>query len=146
MNAMRGCQPRIEIYFDNIFIAHAISSNFCIGLNEKTKRQVRTARVATHKRNRYRYVMIHCISTFDRAVPFDIFTSFRGRHKYSGGDTLALSSVEGARIFDKLKPKFEQGLLKPFPINPACIYGLSDAAKSYSSVLRGTPDRVLLEP
>lgn len=86
------------------------------------------------------------ISTFDRAVPFDIFNFFRGRHKYIGIDTLALSSVEGARIFDKLKPKFEEGKLKPFPINPATVYGLHDAAKAYASVLRGTSDRVLLKP
>lgn len=86
------------------------------------------------------------ISTFDRAVPFDIFNFFRGRHKYIGVDTLALSSVDGARIFDKLKLKFEQGLLRPFPINPACCYGLGDAAKAYASVLRGTPERVLLKP
>lgn len=86
------------------------------------------------------------ISTFDRAVPFDIFNFFRGRHKYIGIDTLALSSVEGARIFDKLKRKFEEGKLKPFPINPATVYGFADAAKAYASVLRGTPERVLLVP
>lgn len=86
------------------------------------------------------------ISTFDRAVPFDIFNFFRGRHKYIGIDTLALSSVEGARIFDKLRPKFEQGLLKAFPINLQCCYGFADAAQAYASVLRGTPERVLLKP
>lgn len=86
------------------------------------------------------------ISTFDRAVPFDIFNFFRGRHKYIGIDTLALSSVDGARIFDRLKLKFEEGLLKPFPINPDCCYDLKDAAKAYASVLRGTPERVLLKP
>ncbi|SOC45947.1 NADPH:quinone reductase-like Zn-dependent oxidoreductase [Rhizobium subbaraonis] len=86
------------------------------------------------------------ISTFDRAVPFDIFNFFRGRHKYIGIDTLALSSVDGARIFDKLRPKFEEGKLKPFPINQATCYGLADAATAYASVLRGTPDRVLLKP
>lgn len=86
------------------------------------------------------------ISTFDRAVPFDIFNFFRGRHKYIGIDTLALSSVEGARIFDKLKPMFEEGKLKPFPINPATVYGLAEAAKAYASVLRGSADRVLLKP
>lgn len=86
------------------------------------------------------------ISTFDRAVPFDIFNFFRGRHKYIGIDTLAMSSVDGARIFDRLRPKFEEGLLKPFPINPQCCYPLSDAAKAYASVLRGTPERVLLKP
>lgn len=86
------------------------------------------------------------ISTFDRAVPFDIFNFFRGRHKYIGIDTLALTSVDGARIFDKLKPKFESGILKPFPINPASVYSFTDAAKAYASVLRGNPDRVLLKP
>lgn len=86
------------------------------------------------------------ISTFDRAVDFDIFNFFRGRHKYIGVDTLALDSVFGARIFDKLKPKFESGLLKPFPINPAAVYGLADAAQAYASVLRSTPDRVILKP
>ena len=86
------------------------------------------------------------ISTFDRAVPFDIFNFFRGRHKYIGIDTLALSSVDGARIFDKLKPKFEAGILKPFPINPASVHRFEDAAKAYASVLRGNPDRVLLKP
>jgi NADPH2:quinone reductase len=86
------------------------------------------------------------ISTFDRAVPFDIFNFFRGRHKYIGIDTLALSSVDGARIFDKLKPKFEERLLRPFPINPDACYGFGDAAEAYASVLRGTTNRVLLRP
>ena len=74
------------------------------------------------------------------------FNDFRGRHNYLGIDTLALSSVDGARIFDRLKLKFEEGLLKPFPINPDCCYDLKDAAKAYASVLRGTPERVLLKP
>ncbi len=86
------------------------------------------------------------ISTFDRAVPFDIFNFFRGRHKYIGIDTLALSSVDGARIFDKLKAKFEDGTLRPFPINSASCYRFGEAATAYASVLRGSPDRVLLKP
>lgn len=56
------------------------------------------------------------ISTFDRAVPFDIFNFFRGRHIFYGIDTLALTSHDGAAIFDDLKPKFEDGTLQPFPI------------------------------
>ncbi len=86
------------------------------------------------------------ISTFDRAVDFDIFTFFRGRHKFIGIDTLALDSVYGAKIFDVLKPKFETGVLKPFPINPEAVYGFDDAAKAYASVLRATPERVILKP
>jgi NADPH2:quinone reductase len=86
------------------------------------------------------------ISTFDRAVDFDIFTFFRGRHKYIGIDSLGLDSTHGARIFDILKPSFVSGRLKPFPINPAAIYGLQDAATAYASVLRSTSDRVILRP
>ncbi|TGD42487.1 zinc-binding alcohol dehydrogenase family protein [Pseudotabrizicola sediminis] len=86
------------------------------------------------------------ISTFDRAVDFDIFTFFRGRHKYIGIDSLGLDSTYCARIFDKLKPSFESGRLRPFPIKPAAIYGLQDAAIAYASVLRSTSDRVILRP
>ena len=86
------------------------------------------------------------ISTFDRAVDFDIFAFFRGRHKFIGIDTLALDSVYGAKIFDVLKPKFEAGVLKPFPINPETVYGFDDAAEAYASVLRATPERVILKP
>jgi NADPH:quinone reductase-like Zn-dependent oxidoreductase len=86
------------------------------------------------------------ISTFDRAVPFDIFAFFRGRHRYIGIDSLAMSAVEGAKIFEKLRPKFEQGMLKPFPVGPRNVYSLSEAKKAYVSVLTGTPDRILLKP
>ena len=86
------------------------------------------------------------ISTFDRDVSFDIFNFFRGRHKFIGIDTLALDSVYGAQIFDVLKPKFEQGTLKPFPINPETVYGFDNAVAAYQSVLRSTPDRVILKP
>lgn len=86
------------------------------------------------------------ISTLDRAVPFDIFTFFRGRHKFIGIDSLGMSAAEGARIFEKLQPKFEQGLLKPFDIKPANVFGLHEAKRAYVSVLSGTPDRILLKP
>lgn len=86
------------------------------------------------------------ISTFERAVDFDIFSFFRGRHQFIGIDTLALDSVYGARIFDKLKHKFESGLLKPFPIHEEAVYSLDVAAEAYASVLRSNPNRVVLKP
>lgn len=86
------------------------------------------------------------ISTFDRAVDFDIFQFFRGRHRYIGVDSLALDSSYGAKIFERLRPLFERGTLKPFPIDPASVYGLGDAVTAYQRVLRSTPDRVILKP
>lgn len=84
------------------------------------------------------------ISTFDRAVDFDIFRFFRGRNRFIGVDSLALDSTYGAKIFDKIGPLFEDGKLRPFPINPKSVYGFEDAADAYRLVLSGTPDRVLL--
>ena len=55
------------------------------------------------------------ISTIERAVPFDIFAFYRGRHRFVGIDTLALDSSECAAILDELRPGFDSGALRPFP-------------------------------
>lgn len=86
------------------------------------------------------------ISTIDRAVPFDIFSFYRGQHTYVGIDTLALDSSDGASILDRLAPAFENGTLRPFPINPATVFSLENATLAYQAVLRGSADRVLLKP
>ena len=86
------------------------------------------------------------ISTFDRAVPFDIFQFFRGRHRFIGVDTLALDSVYGAKCLERLHGLFERGALRPFPIDPGSVYGLADAATAFRRVLRSTPERVILRP
>ena len=86
------------------------------------------------------------ISTFDRSVPFDIFNFFRARHRFIGINTLELDSVHCAKIFERLKPKFESGQLKPFPVNRDAIYDLDGAAKAYAVVERSSPDRVILKP
>ena len=86
------------------------------------------------------------ISTIDRAVPFDIFSFYRGQHTYVGIDTLALDSIDGAQILDQLLPAFETGALKPFPIAPESVFSLDDATLAYEAVLRGSTHRVLLKP
>jgi NADPH:quinone reductase-like Zn-dependent oxidoreductase len=86
------------------------------------------------------------ISTIDRAVPFDIFAFYRGRHRYVGLDTLALTSGDCAAVLDALRPGFESGALKPFPVLAANTYPLARAAAAYQAVLAGAPDRVLLAP
>ncbi|MGC7403167.1 quinone oxidoreductase family protein [Pandoraea pneumonica] len=86
------------------------------------------------------------ISTFERAVPFDIFTFFRGQHTYLGIDSLALDSTDGAQILDQLYPLFANGTLKPYPILSEAIFSIDDAATAYQAVLRGSTNRVLLKP
>jgi NADPH:quinone reductase len=86
------------------------------------------------------------ISTLDRAVPFDIFSFYRGQHTYVGIDTLALDSIDGAEILDQLLPLFVRGKLQPFPINQESVFSIDHAARAYQAVLRGSTNRVLLKP
>ena len=86
------------------------------------------------------------ISTIERAVPFDIFAFYRGRHRFIGIDTLALDSGYGAAVLDNLRPGFESRTLRPFPVLAANIYPLARAAEAYRSVLGGAPERVVFDP
>ena len=86
------------------------------------------------------------IATIDRAVPFDIFAFYRGRHRYVGLDTLALDSGDCASILDALRPGFEGGALRPFPVLDANTYTLARAVDAYRAVLAGSPERVVLAP
>lgn len=86
------------------------------------------------------------ISTIDRAVPFDIFAFYRGRHRFVGIDTLALDSGECAEILDELRPGFESGRLRPFPVRADHCFPLGEASAAYRAVLKGSTERVVLTP
>ncbi len=82
------------------------------------------------------------IATADRAVPFDIFAFYRGMHTYVGIDSLALSAVDCAAIFEALTPGFEDGSLKPFPVVSESTFPLEEANAAYRKVLGGSPERL----
>ncbi|MBV8473769.1 MAG: zinc-binding alcohol dehydrogenase family protein [Hyphomicrobiales bacterium] len=86
------------------------------------------------------------ISTIERAVPFDIFAFYRGQHRYIGIDTLALNSADGAAVLESLRPNFDAGKLRPFPVLPANVYPLARAAEAYKAVISGALERVVLDP
>lgn len=86
------------------------------------------------------------ISTIERSVAFDIFAFYRGRHRFIGIDTLALDSVEGAAILDALRPGFDAGTLRPFPVLESNTYPLARAGEAYRAVLAGAAERVVLAP
>jgi NADPH:quinone reductase len=86
------------------------------------------------------------ISTIEHVVAFDLFAFYHGRHHFIGIDTLALDNGYGAAVLDALRPGFERGILRPFPVLAANIYPLARAAEAYRAVLAGTPERVVLDP
>ncbi len=84
------------------------------------------------------------IATIDRAIPFDIFRFYRGQHSFYGIDSLTLDGADCATILDELTPGFESGALKPFPVGET--FRLEQAKEAYRTVLKGAPDRVVLQP
>jgi NADPH2:quinone reductase len=86
------------------------------------------------------------ISTHDRAVPFDIFAFYRGMHTYVGVDSLAMSAVDCAAIFEAMAPGFEDGSLRPFPVDEKGTFALEQANDAYRKVLGGSPERLAFVP
>jgi NADPH2:quinone reductase len=86
------------------------------------------------------------ISTIERAVPFDIFAFYRGRHSFFGVDTLKLDASTTAETLEKLTPGFESGKLKPFPVIEGAVYPLERALEAYKAVFAGARDRIVLTP
>lgn len=86
------------------------------------------------------------IATVERAVPFDIFAFYRGMHTYVGVDSLALTAVDCAAIFDALKPGFEDGTLRPFAVAAEDRFRLEDAGAAYRKVLAGSGGRLAFVP
>jgi NADPH:quinone reductase-like Zn-dependent oxidoreductase len=83
------------------------------------------------------------IATQDRAVPFDIFTFYRGMHTYVGIDTLALDCVTSNTLLDALRPGFESLQLKPFPVDQ--VFTLQNAHEAYKLVLSGSDKRIVFQ-
>ena len=86
------------------------------------------------------------IATVDRAVPFDIFAFYRGMHTFVGIDSLAMTVVECAAMFDQLRPGFEDGSLQPFAVRAEGSFRLEQAADAYRRVLGGSPERLAFVP
>ena len=83
------------------------------------------------------------IATQDRAVPFDIFTFYRGMHTYVGIDTLALDCIESSKLLALLRPGFESGKLRPFVVDRT--FTLENAHDAYRLVLSGSQERVVFK-
>lgn len=86
------------------------------------------------------------ISTLDRNVPFDIFRFFRGRQTFLGVDSLALSGRDGAAILNELRPGFESGKLKPFPVHERAVFALANAKEAFKATWQGSRDRIVIRP
>jgi NADPH:quinone reductase len=86
------------------------------------------------------------IAAVHRIVEFNILEFYRGQHSYFGIDTLGFSSSATGEVLRDLVPGFAGGYLKPFPISPAAIHPLEEAARAFAAVAGSSRDRVILRP
>ena len=68
---------------------------------------------------------------------------YRGRHTYVGIDSLALDCTMSNCYLDALRPGFESGRLKPYPIDE--VFTLDNALEAYRLVLSGSSKRVIFK-
>jgi NADPH:quinone reductase-like Zn-dependent oxidoreductase len=84
------------------------------------------------------------IASVKQPVAFDLFAFYRARLTFVGIDTLAFPTRETCDILEALRPGFESGALRPYPIER--VVPLSDAAAAYAAVLGAARDRVVFAP
>ena len=76
--------------------------------------------------------MIYSAAFGGREAPVDLFAFYRKRQQLFGLDTVAIDTVEAAKILSQLSPLFESGeLTKPLI---AERYPLADAVQAYERV------------
>ncbi len=84
------------------------------------------------------------IATTERAIPFDIFSFYRGMHTFVGIDTLALDCVASNERLQAMKAGFDAGQLRPFPVVASGCFLLTDAKTAYRRVIEGASERIVL--
>lgn len=89
---------------------------------------------------------IFIIAGKGQTVPFDLFRFYRGMHNFVGVDTLAIDCVRSCALLDELRPGFEDGSLKAFPVQSGDVVALAQALEAYRRVLAGAQSRIVLQP
>jgi NADPH:quinone reductase-like Zn-dependent oxidoreductase len=84
------------------------------------------------------------IASLKQPVAFDLFAFYRARLTLVGIDTLAFSTRQTCDILEALRPGFETGALRPYPIER--VVPLAEAAAAYTAVLGAARDRVVFAP
>jgi NADPH:quinone reductase-like Zn-dependent oxidoreductase len=93
-----------------------------------------------------RATQIFIIATKGQTVPLDLFRFYRNMHNFVGIDSLALDSTHCGALLEGLRPGFEDGSLRPYPVLPANQLGLAQAMAGYRRVFAGAQERFVLKP
>ena len=98
----------------------------------------------TLKRLRIGGRQVAITSTGNRRVEFDLLDFYHNLSRLIGVDTMKLTGRHIAEIMDALRPGFEDGSFKSFPVR---TWKLDNAVDAYTAAAKGgTPDKHVLLP
>ncbi|MBT3549610.1 MAG: zinc-binding alcohol dehydrogenase family protein [Rhodospirillaceae bacterium] len=87
------------------------------------------------------------ISTFTEEVTINLRTFYRGNHRLIGVSNMDHDHIVSAELLSRMRPGFDAGAFKPFPILDGARFGLDGANDAYRMVLQDrTRDRVIIQP
>ena len=74
-------------------------------------------------------------------------TFYRGNYRMVGVSNMDHDNILSAEMMDWMRPGFESGVYKPFPIKDDAVYGLDNVVDGYKRVLKDqTRDRIVIDP
>ena len=87
------------------------------------------------------------VSTIIEDMIINLRTFYRGNHIMVGVSNADWNNTESAELMEAMRPGFESGDLKAFPINPDAVYGLEDAVNGYKIMINEvSQDRIMIDP
>ena len=87
------------------------------------------------------------ITTIVEDNTINLRTFYRGNFRMIGVSNMDHDNILSAQMMDRMRPGFETGAYKAFPIRDDAIYGLDNVIEGYTRVLKDlTRDRIVIDP
>ncbi|MAF49072.1 MAG: zinc-binding alcohol dehydrogenase family protein [Rhodospirillales bacterium] len=87
------------------------------------------------------------ISTFADETSINLRTFYRGNHRLIGVSNMDHDNVVSAGLLGRMRPGFEAGAFKPYPIGDGAVFSLADAETAYRTVLEDrSRERIIIAP
>ena len=86
-------------------------------------------------------------TTIEEENMINLRTFYRGNYHMTGVSNMDHNNILSGELLEDMKPGFESGAYKPYPIKDENIYGLANAGEAYQIVLKGTSRaRIVIDP
>ncbi len=87
------------------------------------------------------------VTTIVEENMINLRTFYRGNYRLVGVSNMDHDNIVSGDLLEDMKPGFESGAYKPYPIKDENVYSLENAGEAYKSVLKSlSKDRLVINP